>query len=165
MTAYREPDRSVLETFKKHVEIAETLLDVCADLSKQFDDPTGDIRRARGDAWRDAWEQLVQAREIAARLDRDVTAFDQARVIAGNPHSVAAGMTPIREPMEDATWAAIAALRAAVPEVVISKPAAHPTAAEAGIPRASRGRIRLSPLFWAQVGSLLALICVALSRC
>jgi len=167
--AYREEDRSELAAFKQHIEIAETLLGVNADLSEQLvsdTDDDGELRRARGETWGNLWEQLVQARTIVARLGRDVGPFDAERARAGNPYHVAAGMARIEEPMRVATRAAIDALRVAIPEVVIPVAAKTPTPADTGIPRRpAASHFRMTPMVWAQVGSFVAIVLVALARC
>lgn len=136
MTAFRDQDRSELEVFKKHVEIAESLLDAIGEMT-QYIFNVSELRRMRGESWRDLWEQLDQARVIVEHLGRPIEAFDSERARAGDPYHVGAGIMPITQSMERATRAAIDALRTAVPEIVIPKPRtndahAHPAPFETG---------------------------------
>jgi hypothetical protein len=165
MTPFREPDRSALATFAQHVSIAETLLGVIADLTAQvgIEADGNDTQRARGEAWSSLWEQLGQARAIAARLARDVTAFNAARVRAGDPYVVAAQLAPIPPAMRSAAVDAIAALRAAIPEVVVPSP---PQPAEGATPTSpgSTWGWRPGAIFWFRIGILVALLLAALLR-
>ncbi len=171
MTAFRDQDRSELEDFKKHVEIAESLLDAIAEMTEYIADAS-ELRRMRGESWRDLWEQLDQARSILARLGRSTDAFDRERAKAGNAYHVGAGITPIKQPMERATSAAIDALRAAVPEIVISAPRAdaHLPPSDTGIVEPLQGpRSLLSvlpPRLLAWIAAVFVfVVLMAVSRC
>jgi hypothetical protein len=147
MQPYREPDRSELADFAQHISIAETLYVEFTSypgrvqaMLKQKDFSTellSELQWQGAAAWERLWEQLRQARDIAARLGRDVTSFDIARKRAGD---IWGGGTSLelgawqgagqRQRGRLVTWraapheparAAIAAMRAAIPEVVIPK--------------------------------------------
>jgi hypothetical protein len=128
MTAYRDADTLHLQVFATHIKIAESLLDVVADSgarlraqSGRFNDPvTEELLATRREAWGNLWTQLDEARKIVAGLGRDVTSFDAARArIGAELYLVVAGASHFKTDMPDAAAAAIAALRTAVPEVVI----------------------------------------------
>lgn len=163
-TPYREEARSELAAFKLHIEVAETLLGVHADFSRALvhdTDDLGELRRARGEAWGNLWVQIEEARAIVARLGRDLGPFEAERVRAGNPYLIAAGMTRVDQGMLAATTAAIAALRAAVPEVVI--PVARPEPGSEA--PAAAGITWMTPMVRFQIGSLVVAVIVALARC
>lgn len=86
--------------------------------------------------WERAWQQLEEARALVAARGRDVTAFDAARTAAGDIwNDVAKGRAVSDGTHVHWKWQnvstkpardAIAALRLAVPEVVVSEPAPMP---------------------------------------
>jgi len=121
MTAFRDQDHSQLAAFKVHISIAESLLDVVADFGAQMRAvANSELYAQRGETWSNLWTQLDQARQIAASLGRDLTAFDASRAEVGDVHLATTGQ-PITNAMLHATAAAIDTLRAAVPEVVIPR--------------------------------------------
>jgi len=76
--------------------------------------------------WETVWDQLQQARQIAANTHRDVSAFDAARAAAGDIYLPAEGKTISTYDQVHINWRsastqpahdAIAALMAAMPEV------------------------------------------------
>ncbi len=83
--------------------------------------------------WQACWDHLQQARDVVAKRGRDVSGFDCARAAVGNVFTDAAsgkaacGLAEVtvtwrNAPTERATDA-IAALRAAMPDVVVTKQA------------------------------------------
>lgn len=82
--------------------------------------------------WQDAWDQLGEARTIAMRFGRDVSRFDEARAAAGDIYVDAASGSAVQVARTvHMSWQtrstepakrAIAALRAAMPEVVVPGP-------------------------------------------
>jgi hypothetical protein len=134
---YREVDPRVLADLAAHVGLATALLDQFVAIPKRMSAAKREelraLEREARTAWESLWDQLGQARELVRALGREVSAFDAARRSAGDIWLDAA-----RVDLRTAygghttfTWhtapiapakAAIEALRAAVPEVVISEP-------------------------------------------
>lgn len=82
--------------------------------------------------WETVWDQLQQARQIAASRHRDVSAFDAARAAAGDIYLPAEGKAFNMYNTVEIKWRsastqpahdAIAALVAAMPEVVVTEQA------------------------------------------
>ena len=122
---YRQPDHSALETFASHLSIAETMLGVHRDLlARLWREP--DLRDSYLKSWGELWEQLDEARAIVGRLERDGRAYDVERQRAGDPYLAAAGLVAVTPAMREATQAAIAALRACAPEIVVPEPDPRP---------------------------------------
>ena len=141
-------DPAVANRFGQHIGIAEDLLEEIARIPKYIED-LGKQDRADGtgltqevvdiwvrkwsDGWQNCWEQLTQARDLVEKRGRDVSGFDAARTAAGNIFIGAASGRAVRGLGEvHVTWQnvstqtardAIASLRAAMPEVVITKQA------------------------------------------
>ncbi len=147
MQPYREPDRRELNDFVQHVSIAETLLAEFNSYPRraqqmfrdgQVSEPIlKDLQLQAASAWEQLWIQLGQARDIAARLGRDVTKFDLSRKRAGDIWGGGAELTfgawrsDGRRQTRPVVWssayneparAAVKILRAAIPEVVIPAP-------------------------------------------
>jgi hypothetical protein len=93
----------------------------------------GLLARQWAQGWERAWQQLEEARALVAQRGRDVKAFDAARAAAGDIwNDVAKGRAVAAGNSVHWTWEnvstqpardAIAALRMAVPEVVVVQPA------------------------------------------
>lgn len=82
--------------------------------------------------WETVWDQLKEARQIAASNHRDVSAFDAARAAAGDIYLPAEGKAISSYDRVDIKWRsastqpahdAIAALMAAMPDVVVTEQA------------------------------------------
>jgi hypothetical protein len=138
MTMYREVDPRLLADIGAHLGLATALLDQFVAIPKRMSSTKREELRALEQeartAWEGLWDQLGQARELVRTLGRDISAYDVARRAAGDiwldaaradRHTTYSGRTTI------ITWyaaptapakAAIEALRAAVPEVVVSEP-------------------------------------------
>lgn len=134
---YREIDPRLLADIGAHVGLATALLDQFVAIPKRMSvakrEELRTLEHEARTAWESLWDQLGQARELVRRLGRDITAYDAARRSAGDIWLDAA-----RVDMHSAygrgttfTWhtapvapakAAIEALRAVVPEVVVSEP-------------------------------------------
>lgn len=134
---YRETDPRALADVAQHLGLATALLDqfvaIPARMSAARRDELRDLEHEARTAWEALWEQLGQACELARRLGRDVSGYDAARRAAGDiwldaarvdVHTAYGGRTTFTwhtAPIEPA-HAALDALRAAVPEVVVSDP-------------------------------------------
>lgn len=167
MTTYRDPDFSELESFLKHISIAETLLGVNADLAARLStERDANVEQSYRQAWNDAWEQLAQARAIVVRLGRDVTRIDAERARAGDYHLVAAGLVPIQREMRVAAKATILALRRALPESTIADGPANRVELDPSTdPTQQRGRhFRLPPMVLARIGMFITVVTVAIIR-
>ena len=165
MSLYRDPEFFELENFLKHIAIAETLLAVNADLATRLSaEHHPEVERSYWQSWRDAWEQLRQARAIAARLGRDVTRIDAAHARAGDADLVAAAHSPITRDMRVAAKATVIALRRAVPESAIaeSSTAVASVSAEA---ETQRPRVSLvSPMVRLRIGMFIVVVIAALLK-
>ena len=155
MIAYRDPDFSELETFLKHISIAETLFGVNADLAATLSairDP--DLEQSYRQTWNDAWEQLAQARAIVVRVGRDVTTIDGHRARAGDHNLVAAGLQPITREMRVAAKSTIMALRRALPESAIADGPSHRPAIDANPPEIKQPNrfFRMTPMVGFRIG-------------
>lgn len=149
-TAVYRDDHAWLPRFVQHVSVAESLLQIFAYLPQRLrtdmeDSELADLQREARAAYEGIWENLGLARELAHARGRDVAAYDRARSAAGNIWNGAkvdggdwrGGFGPLRAigksrqvfwasaPIEPAV-AAILALKAIVPEVVIAPPALQP---------------------------------------
>jgi len=148
MTPYREDWRAQFAELATHVGNADGLLEVNGELYQQLALMTNrsvDADRACLDTWRDLWTELDRARAILVGLGRDTKQFDAAREQAGNPLLVVGRLTPLREPMRAAARDAIAAARAAIPEISMPKiPRSAPVIIDPRSFELSR-RWRLSP--------------------
>jgi hypothetical protein len=129
--------------FAQHVGIAEDLLEQIERIPRAIEAlPRGDgltqetmdtfaQRWAKG--WQDVWDQLHEARGVVAQRGRDTAGYDAAREAAGDIYvDVASGkVTRIGNEVHFSWKAAstqsarhaIAALRTAMPEVVVTKQA------------------------------------------
>jgi hypothetical protein len=157
MIAYRDPDFSELETFLKHISIAETLFGTNADLAARLStvrDP--DLEQSYRQTWNDAWEQLAQARTIVVRLGRDPTAIDAERARAGDHNLVAAGLESIKRDMRVAAKSTIIALRRALPEAALAAGPSHRPAIDANPPQITRPNrfFRMTPMVGVRIGVL-----------
>ncbi len=149
-TPYRGEDTSWFQAFGQHVGIAEGCLEDLSPLAQRFaasvrfalDSTLLELCNQVGSAWESMWIQLDQARSVAARRGRDVSAYDAARKQVRDRSSAAISFVlsdyhPTRfppgqqlayrtkeavlyyVPEESLARAAVAALRSAVPEVVV----------------------------------------------
>lgn len=148
---YRDPETQWFQTFAQHVGIAEGCLEDLGPLLRRFEASLpmaleinlSELELQIGTAWEAVWNQLDQARALAAKHGRDVAAFDRARAevrdrSVGAVRSRVAYRAPTEFPrgqqlvfsasgpaivyyLPEAPLArtAAAALRTAVPEVVI----------------------------------------------
>ena len=124
MTTFRDPDRSELAAFAHHISIAETMIELNAELTGGLHaKSTNEERRAPQQAWEDVFEQAVQARAIAVRCGRDVSAFDAAWARTGAKTPIYGKGTVVATPARQAALEALDALRAAIPEVVVPRKA------------------------------------------
>lgn len=138
-------DPAAANRFAQHVGIAEDALEEIERIPRYIDE----IPRDQGDGlsqevmdiwmrrwatgWQNVWEQLREARAIVAQKGRDTTGFDAALAAAGDLYLDVASGKAVRAGNEvHVTWRnnstvpahqAIAALRAAMPEVVVVKQA------------------------------------------
>jgi hypothetical protein len=134
---YREIDPRSLADIAAHLGLATALLDQFVAIPKRMTvakpRELRELEHEARTAWEALWDQLAQTRALVRALGRDSTAYDAARQSAGDLwldaarvdiHTSAAGRTTF-------TWhtaptapakAAIEALRAVVPEVVVSEP-------------------------------------------
>lgn len=152
---YRDGDTAWFQPFAQHVAIAAGCLEDTNPLAQRFAASAAfasegtllELCTQVGAAWETLWLQLDQARALAARAGRDVSAYDAARaqVRDRSPRAIrfdlssyhpasfppgrqlayrASGDTAILYyvPEETLAHAALAALRAAAPEVVIPEP-------------------------------------------
>ena len=138
---YREVDPRLLADIGAHLGIATALLDQFVAIPTRMSAAKREELRAleheARTAWESLWDQLGQARELVRTLGRDVSAYDAARRSAGDIWLDAARVDIIGHGSTGYgnrityTWhtapiapaqAAIEALRAVVPEVVISEP-------------------------------------------
>lgn len=129
--------------FSQHVGVAEDFLDRIEGIPRRLDGlERGDgitqelmdhFAREWAKGWQDAWDQLQQARDLVAKKGRDTSGYDAARAAAGDIYvDVAVGKAVRAAGEVHVSWRnvptttareAIAALRAAMPEVVVVK---HP---------------------------------------
>jgi hypothetical protein len=148
-TPYRD-DHAWLPQFVQHVKVAESLLQIFAYAPQRMrmdmeDGELADLQREARTSYETMWENLGQARELARARGRDVSGYDRARAAAGNIWNGAqadagawrGGIGPMgaigrsrqvywaSAPVEPAI-AAILALKAAAPEVVIAPPMQEP---------------------------------------
>ena len=134
---YREIDPRLLADIGAHLGLATALLDQFVAIPRRVSvakrEELRTFEHEARTAWESLWDQLGQARELVRTLGRDISAYDAARRSAGDIWLDAA-----RVDIQTAfggrikfTWhtapiapakAAIEALRAVVPEVVISEP-------------------------------------------
>jgi hypothetical protein len=135
---YRETDPRALADIGQHLGLAAGLLDQFVAIPKRMSvarrEDLRELEHEARAAWEALWNQLGQARELVRMLGRDVTAYDAARRSAGDVwldaarvdvHSAYGGRSTFtwhNAPIAPAE-AALAALRAAVPEIVVSEPA------------------------------------------
>ena len=134
---YRGGDPRLLADIGTHVGLATALLDQFVTIPKRMSVANrAELRALEHEgrtAWESLWDQLDQARELVRMLGRDISAYDAARRSAGDIwrdaarvdiHTAYGGLATF-------TWhtapvarakAAIEALRAVVPEVVVSEP-------------------------------------------
>jgi hypothetical protein len=135
---YRETDPRVLADIGQHIGLAAGLLEQFVAIPKRMSnakrDELRELEHEARTAWESLWDQLGQARELVHALNRDVSAYDAARRSAGDIWLDAARVDvhPAYGGRSTFTWhtapiapaeAALAALRAVVPEVVVSEPA------------------------------------------
>ncbi len=134
---YREIDPRLLADIGAHVGLATGLLEQFVAIPKRMSiakrPQLRELEHEARTAWESLWDQLAQARELVRALGRDITAYDAARRSAGDiwldaarvdMQTSASGRTTFTwhtAPIAPAT-AAIEALRAVVPEVVVSEP-------------------------------------------
>lgn len=96
-TPYRGEDTTWFQTFGQHVGIAEGCLEDLSPLAQRFaasvrfalDSTLLELCNQVGPAWESMWIQLDQARSVAARSGRDVSAYDAARKQVRNRSSAA----------------------------------------------------------------------------
>lgn len=122
--------------FAQHIAVAEDALDRVADVLRRIkagdgftpDELTQLVRDVRV-GWENVWDHLEQARAIAAAKRRDLTAYNEARAAAGDIWNDIVSDEPLigrvvdvtlRVPLDYARLA-VAALRAAMPEVVVAQ--------------------------------------------
>jgi len=131
-------DPAVANTFATHIGLARDALAQVERIPQQV----ANLKTGKGvdqalmdmfvhefsKRWETVWDQLQQARQIAANRHRDVSAFDAARAAAGDIYLPAEGKAINMYNTVDIKWrsastqpahAAIAALVAAMPEVVV----------------------------------------------
>jgi len=167
--------------FATHIGIAIDALDRIEALTRNIATLEGGVAQDAMDrwayewakGWQDAWDQLGEARTIVARFGRDVSRFDEARATAGDIYLDAASgravqvartvhmswQTRSTEPAKRA----IAALRAAMPEVVVSGPTPAPPVdieVPADVAPASDPR---TP--WWKTGIILAILAIVIYYC
>jgi hypothetical protein len=124
MSEFRDPDRSDLNAFSTHISIAETMIELNAELTGGLHiKSTEEECRAPMQAWEDFLEQAVQARAIAVKFRRDVTAFDAAWARTGARTRVYGKGLVVATPARQAAVEALDALRAAFPEIVVPRKA------------------------------------------
>jgi hypothetical protein len=140
MTPYRERGPQIFTELGQHLGLAMELLDQFEQMSKRVPgasiEELYELEREARTAWENLWDQLRQARAIAALLGRDTKDYDIARAAAGdiwlNATDVEVGAWQYtgNGKARTITWrtaatapakAAIESLRAAVPEVVVHK--------------------------------------------
>lgn len=140
-SAFRDVDVAEVDAFAKHVKMAQVLLDHLVAIQERIEGMLvgaphegsyRDLQQQARTAWVDAWAHIHWAREIAKRYGRDVSGVDrahrQARQTWGHGEyfelvrSSETGKVVWRSAPRTPARAAIAALRAAMPEVVITKP-------------------------------------------
>lgn len=139
MTAFR--DNFVNEpAFAQHIGVAEDLLDEIERIPARIEaaesmtqEVLDHLARNWAEGWQNTWEQLQEARAIVVARGRDVSAYDAARADAGDLFLDVAGGKAVHLYKETHfTWknqstrparTAIAALRAAMPEVIVTKQA------------------------------------------
>ena len=129
--------------FSQHIAVAEDQLDMIEALPRRLEAITdgrgltnellAHLAREWALGWERAWTQLEEARALVMRRGRDVSAFDAARTEAGDIwNDVAKGKAAAIGNTVHMTWQnvstrparqAVAALRAAMPEVVVVKQA------------------------------------------
>lgn len=137
MSVYRETDPRILADIGAHLGLATALLDQFVAIPNRMvvakREQLRELEHEARTAWESMWDQLGQARDLVRALGRDVEPYDLARTAAGDIWLDAARVdidaaygsrTTYRwrtAPVGPAQTA-IAALRDAVPEVVISEP-------------------------------------------
>jgi hypothetical protein len=131
-------DHAQATRFSSHVAVAEDILDRIERIPGLVEagavltqETLNALVRETTVGWENAWDQLQQARDIAAAKGRDVSAFDSARAEAGDIwNNIAFGKSVTIGRDTHVTWrsvptrtarAAIAALRAAMPEIVVTQ--------------------------------------------
>lgn len=133
-------DGASARLFATHVGIAIDALDRIEVLTRRVSTLDGGVGQDTMDHWayewsknwQDAWDQLGEARAIAARVGRDVSRYDEARAAAGDIYvDVASGRALTVARVTHMTWQnrstlpakrAIAAFRSAMPKVIIVAP-------------------------------------------
>jgi hypothetical protein len=140
-TPYRENDSRAATEFAQHLGLAIALLEQFQQVPQRLNGADmNQVRELEHEAttiWTSLWEQLDQARTIVSGLGRDTTSYDAARLAAGDVwlgaaeakvspwERTAAGRRRTIDwrsaPVAPAEHA-VAALRAAMPEVVVSEP-------------------------------------------
>jgi hypothetical protein len=135
-------DLQALAEFSQHLGLAIALLDQFQLIPQRMGgakpDQLRELEHEARTAWENLWAQLGQARTIAQTLGRDTKPYDVARRAAGDiwldaaavefgpwQHHVAGHRRSVswRSAPVAPARAAIEALRAAVPEVVVADPA------------------------------------------
>jgi hypothetical protein len=125
MTEFRDPDRSELAIFAQHISIAESMIDLNAELTGGLHiNSTPEEQLAAAKAWDDLGEQVAQARVIALRFRRDVAALDAAWARTGARTIVHGKGMVVARAAREAAVQAIDALRAVFPEIVVPRAAA-----------------------------------------
>jgi len=134
---YREVDPRLLADIGAHVGLATALLDQFVAIPKRMSvakrEELRELEHEARTAWESLWDQLGQARELVRTLGRDTSVYDAARRSVGDIWLDAARVDihPAYGDCTTFTWhtapiapakAAIEALRAVVPEVVVSEP-------------------------------------------
>lgn len=128
MSEYRDADRTELSTFAQHISIAETMLGLEVEQTAGLHPKSyPEELLAPAQSWDGAWEQLGQARALAIRLGRDVSAYDAALARSGARVRDGVKGIVVAPVARAAAHEAIAALRAAFPEVVVPQQPPAPT--------------------------------------
>lgn len=134
---YRETDPRALAELRTHLGLATALLEQFVEIPRRLSPAAREelrqLEHEARNAWESLWDQLGQARNLARALGRDTTAYDAARRAAADIWLDAARIDVHSEYGKGSTYTwrcaptepaqrAIDALRAAVPEIVVSEP-------------------------------------------
>ncbi len=138
---FRDGDHVGAAQFGQHVAVAEDILDTIETIPQRIASADEGVSQEVMDVWaremamgwENVWTQLQEARAIVVARGREVGAFDAARTRAGDIwNDVAVGKSVTVGNEVHMKWRsvptstareAIAALRAAMPEVVVMKQA------------------------------------------